>query len=331
LLSLRWNLELLLVKPFRCSPISCAEKNVTHGGVPLKAIERTEYLKSFDGTELFFRCYSPAEIASQGSKISGLILAVHGFGEHSGRYADLAAEACSKNMLFACFDLRGHGKSGPRRGDAENLHALVLDVLFVINHARSILGIQQRQDLFFGLLGHSFGGLLLTYASSVLQDTCPPVFLSSPCYRVNQTIPRWKKFAAAALPRIAPLAPVPVDIVPANISENPENNAAYLADELNLFSISARFGSVFLGSMQEEMIQRAARSVRADVTLVFAGGDKLVDPAKTRAIAPLFAKQRLRAVEIANAGHEIFNELPQFREKAVSEFHRWIDARGLVG
>jgi alpha-beta hydrolase superfamily lysophospholipase len=331
LLSVRWKLELLLVKPFRCSPISCAEKNVTHGGVPLKAVERTEYLKSFDGTELFFRCFSPAEFAASGSKTDGLILAVHGFGEHSGRYADLAAEACSKNMVFACFDLRGHGKSGPRRGDVENLHALVLDVLFVVNHARSILGLAQQQDLFFGLLGHSFGGLLVTYAASVMQHASPPVFLSSPCYRINQAVPQWKKFAAAALPRIAPRAPVPVDIVPENISENPENNAGYLADELNLFSISARFGSVFLGSMQEDMIQRAAQSVRADVTLVYAGGDKLVDPAKTRAIAPLFAKQQLRCVEIAGSGHEIFNELPRYRGKALSEFHRWIDARGRVG
>lgn len=109
------------------------------------AVERTEYLKSFDGTELFFRCFAPAGIADGESKVEGLVLAVHGFGEHSGRYADLAEQACQRNMLFACFDIRGHGKSGPRRGDVENLHALVLDVLFVVNHSRSILGIQQKK------------------------------------------------------------------------------------------------------------------------------------------------------------------------------------------
>ncbi len=297
----------------------------------MKAVERTEYLKSFDGTELFFRCFSPAGFAGQESKTQGLILAVHGFGEHSGRYADLAAEACSKNMLFACFDLRGHGKSGPRRGDVENLHALVLDVIFVVNHARTILGLQKNHDLFFGLLGHSFGGLLVTYAASVMQESCPPVFLSSPCYRIQQNVPQWKKVAAAALPRIAPLAPVPIDIVPDNISENPDNNAAYVADELNLVTLSARFGSVFLGSMQDDMVHRAAQSVRTDVTLVYAGGDKLVDPAKTKAVSSMFPKQRLRCVEIANSGHEIFNELPQYRDPAVREFCRWIDARGQIG
>jgi alpha-beta hydrolase superfamily lysophospholipase len=294
-------------------------------------VERTEYLKSFDGTELFFRCFAPAGIADAESKIEGLILAVHGFGEHSGRYSELAAEACARNMLFACFDLRGHGKSGPRRGDVENLHALVLDVLFVVNHARSILGLQQNKDLFFGLLGHSFGGLLVTYAASILQNGCPPIFLSSPCYRIYQKVPQWKKMIAATLPRLAPQTPVPVDIIPAHISENPENNTAYVADEMNLFSISARFGAVFLGSMQDDMIARAAQSIRADITLVYAGSDKLVDPAKTKAVAPLFPRGQLRTVEIAGAGHEIFNELPKYREPAIAEFNRWIDARGKVG
>lgn len=292
------------------------------------AVERTEYLKSFDGTELFFRCFAPAGIADGESKIDGLVLAVHGFGEHSGRYASLAEEVCSKNMLFACFDLRGHGKSGPRRGDVENLHAMVLDVLFVVNHSRSLLGLKQKKNLFFGLLGHSFGGLLVTYAASILQDTCPPLFLSSPLFRIQQEVPQWKRVAAAALPRLAPLAPVPIGIVPENLSENPENNASYMADELNLFSISSRFGNVFLNSVNDDMIHQAVQSLRSPVTLVFAGADKLVDPAKTRTMSSIFPKGRIRIVEISGAGHEIFNEIPTYRNQALQAFHEWIDHRG---
>ena len=295
------------------------------------AIERTEYLKSFDGTELFFRCFAPAGIADGESKVEGLILAVHGFGEHSGRYADLAEQACQHNMLFACFDLLGHGKSGPRRGDVENLHALVLDVLFVVNHSRSILGIKQSKDLFFGLFGHSFGGLLCTYAASILQDNCPALFLSSPLYRIQQQVPQWKRVAAAALPKVAPLAPVPIDIVPENLSNNPENNSSYMADELNLFNISARFGHVFLNSVDEGMIRQAIASLRTTVTLAFAQADRLVDPAKTRSLLPVFPKNCLSAHEIEGAGHEIFNELPQFKSEAMRVFSDWIENRGRCG
>lgn len=295
------------------------------------AVERTEYLKSFDGTELFFRCFAPAGIADGESKVEGLILAVHGFGEHSGRYADLAEQACQRNMLFACFDLRGHGKSGPRRGDVENLHALVLDVLFVVNHSRSILGIQQKKDLFFGLFGHSFGGLLCTYAASILQDNCPPLFLSSPLYRIKQQVPQWKKFAAAALPKLAPLAPVPIDIEPENLSNNADNNASYMADELNLFSISARFGQVFLNSVDDSMIRQAISSLRSDVTIAYAEADKLVDAGKTKSLISIFPKKCLLVHEIKGAGHEIFNELPQFKDEALEAFSQWIDKRGRCG
>jgi alpha-beta hydrolase superfamily lysophospholipase len=83
--------------------------------------------------------------------------------------------------------------------------------------------------------------------------------------------------------------------------------------------------------MQEDMVNRAAQSVRSPITLVFAGGDKLVDPARTKAVAPLFPKGRLRTLEIEGAGHEIFNELPKYRKPAVAEFVRWIEQRGMVG
>jgi alpha-beta hydrolase superfamily lysophospholipase len=155
--------------------------------------------------------------------------------------------------------------------------------------------------------------------------------LSSPLYRIQQQVPQWKRVAATALPKVAPLAPVPIDIVPDNLSNNPENNAAYMADELNLFSISARFGNVFLSSVDDAMIKQAISSLRTNVTIAFAQADRLVDPAKTRSLLPLFPKNCLNAVEIEGAGHEIFNEIPQFRSEAFKVFADWIDKRGRCG
>lgn len=286
--------------------------------------ERTEYLKSFDGTALFFRCFTPKKRENKESKIEGLILAVHGFGEHSGRYAELAAEVCNKNLAFACFDLRGHGKSGPRRGDAENLHACVLDVLFMVNHARSILGISNKNQTFFGIIGHSFGGLLVTYAASILHDSCPPLFLSSPCYRTLQIIPQWKKTVAAIVPYFAPLTPLPIGIPPENLSENVLNNTAYAADSLNLFSITARFGSIFLYSMNEAQIQNAAVSIKTPVKIVCGSLDKLVDAQKARSVFPLFQSENKSLSFIEGAGHEIFNEKAPARAVALEHLFSWI-------
>ncbi len=290
--------------------------------------ERSEFLKSFDGTDIFFRCFTPKKTEKDGAKIDGLVLAVHGFGEHSGRYAHVAEAVCSRNLAFACFDLRGHGKSGPRKGDAENLHALVLDVLFVINHARSILGLSLTTNEFFGILGHSFGGLLVTYAAAILNESCPPIFLSSPCYRVSQTVPAWKMFAARALPRVAPKLQVPVEIIPEFISENPENNQAYINDELNMFSISTRLGKIFLDSQDDSTIRNAATLVKAPVTVAHGAIDKLVDSQKTREIFPLFSASRSSLTPVEGAGHEIFNELEPARTVALNLLLKWIDNKG---
>lgn len=290
--------------------------------------ERSEFLKSFDGNDIFFRCFTPRKRDNKESKIDGLVLAVHGFGEHSGRYAEVAEAVCGKNLAFACFDLRGHGKSGPRRGDAENLHAMILDVLFVINHARAILGLTNANDIFFGILGHSFGGLLVTFAASILHDSCPPVFLSSPLYRVKQEIPGWKKIAARALPHVTPLIHVPIEIASENLSENPENNQSYMADELNLSTVTARFGQVFLASMDDTLIRNAVGLVKAPVTVVYGSADKLVDAKRTRDIFPFFNARNCSIASIEGAGHEIFNERPEARKQAIQALLAWIDNKG---
>lgn len=292
--------------------------------------ERTEVLKSFDGGDIFFRCSTKKAVNGSGEKVAGLVVAVHGFGEHSGRYGHVAEFVCNKGLAFASFDLRGHGRSGPARGDVENLQALVLDVLYVVNHAQRILGFSSRRsDFFFGILGHSYGGLLVTYAASILADSCPPIFLSSPCYRVKSKLPVWKKKAASVLPRIVPEVKVPLDVQPSVISKNPENNAAYQADALNLKEVSARYGKVFLDSLNESNIRNAISQIRAPVTICFGGDDELVDASKTEEFSHLFSGETLHVLKIDGAGHEVFNELPNFRAQAFTCLDQWLAGGGV--
>lgn len=292
--------------------------------------ERAEILKSFDGNDIFFRCFTPKKREGHEYKIEGLVLAVHGFGEHSGRYADVAEAVCARNVAFACFDLRGHGKSGPRRGDAENLHAMILDVLFVVNHARGLLGIAHKPDIFYGIFGHSFGALLVTYAASILNVSCPPLFLSSPCYRLKQKVPNWKKMVAKSLPAFLPTLPVPLQILPENLSENPTNNGAYMADELNLFNITSRMGELFLNSLDMSLIKNAIPLIKAPLKIVCGARDKLVDTAAVKECLPLFSSGQASFQEIAEAGHEIFNERDTQRQEALSLLLSWIETKGAI-
>ncbi|WP_186647595.1 alpha/beta fold hydrolase [Fluviispira vulneris] len=290
--------------------------------------ERAENIKSFDGNELFFRVYTPAKKEQRESKLDGVVLAVHGFGEHSGRYAHVARAVCSKNLAFAIFDIRGHGKSGPTRGDAENLHAMVLDVIFMTNHVKEILGLTKQKNSFFGLFGHSFGSLLATYAAAHLADSCPPLFLSSPCYGVKQNIPVWKKFLATKVAKFLPNLVAPIGIPPNSLSNNPENNEAARHDHLILTHITARMGSTFLGALDEKKIVQAIRLIRAPVTVIAASDDKLVKIEVTKKCVPYFSHNDSSFKVIEGAGHEIFNETEQCRSQAISDLLKWIEKSG---
>ncbi|KAB8036775.1 alpha/beta fold hydrolase [Silvanigrella paludirubra] len=289
--------------------------------------ERAENIKSFDGNELFFRVYTPAKKDFSESKLDGVVLAVHGFGEHSGRYPHVAKAVCAKNLAFAIFDIRGHGKSGPSRGDAENLHAMVLDVIFMTNHVKQLLGLTKQKNSFFGLMGHSFGSLLVTYAAAHLADSCPPIFLSSPCYGVKQSIPAWKRFLADKVAKFLPQIVAPIGIPPENLSNNDENNNAAREDSLILKMITARMGNTFLGAVEEKKIIQAIRLISAPVTIVAAADDKLVRLDVTKKCVPYFSHNDSTFKVIQGAGHEIFNETEQFRSQALSDLIQWTEKR----
>ena len=50
-----------------------------------------------------------------------VVCLVHGLGEHSGRYAHVAAALNDAGYALLGFDLRGHGKSGGPRGPTRPL------------------------------------------------------------------------------------------------------------------------------------------------------------------------------------------------------------------
>jgi alpha-beta hydrolase superfamily lysophospholipase len=61
-----------------------------------------------DGLTLFRRAWLPDEA-------SRVLLVVHGFGEHSGRYDELAAWFAARGCAVHALDHRGHGRSGGAR------------------------------------------------------------------------------------------------------------------------------------------------------------------------------------------------------------------------
>jgi acylglycerol lipase len=77
-------------------------------------MQRTEAtMNAFDGAQLFTRRWVPDDATPKAA-----VLLVHGVCEHSGRYERVAEALTGAGYALASFDLRGHGRSSGRRGDA---------------------------------------------------------------------------------------------------------------------------------------------------------------------------------------------------------------------
>lgn len=112
-------------------------------------------LKSLDG--IFY-----AQLWEPESEPRAVVCLAHGYGEHSGRYAHVAAQMNEAGYAFLAFDLRGHGKSHGQRGHTPSYEHLLNDLaLLFAEGARRFPA--PRKPLF--IYGHSMGGnLVLNYA-----------------------------------------------------------------------------------------------------------------------------------------------------------------------
>ncbi|MDQ3393384.1 MAG: lysophospholipase, partial [Bacteroidota bacterium] len=134
-------------------------------------------LLSRDGLEIHARYWVP-------EKPNAIICIVHGIGEHSGRYNEMALYMCSRGFTVFANDQRGHGKSGGKRGHSPSYSLLLDDVETLMKWARS-----QYPDLPLYLYGHSWGGNIV--ANFILKRKTKEVsgsILSSPWLELQMSI-----------------------------------------------------------------------------------------------------------------------------------------------
>lgn len=146
------------------------------------------HIKAIDGLKLHVRIQKPDQI---GENID-CICFVHGLGEHSGRYQELAEFFLKEGFCIVTFDLRGHGRSQGWRGHVSDYQLLMDDIrsVLVYSHAELL----PRKTI---LYGQSMGGnLVINYALRRRPMDDPAVdalVVSSPMLRTARRPPRWKE------------------------------------------------------------------------------------------------------------------------------------------
>ncbi|MEJ8821915.1 lysophospholipase [Variovorax humicola] len=267
-------------------------------------------LRRPDGESLALR-----EWTVEGTTPRAIVQITHGLGEHMGRYDHVAQRLNSWGFEVRAHDHYGHGKSSGVRGGLPSTMRLVDDLAAVVDETRRVC-----PEVPLILLGHSMGGLVA--ASFVARGVRPveALVLSSPAF--DPGLDAVQKLLVAVLPRIAPNLRVSNGINVEHISHDPAVVQAYRDDSLNHDRICGRLAS-FL-SEEGAVVQAAARHWKVPTLLLYAGADKLVNPAASKAFARATPQDGVvTATCFDGLFHEIFNEM---NAKAVfASLRSWLD------
>jgi alpha-beta hydrolase superfamily lysophospholipase len=252
-----------------------------------------------------------------GVVIRGVVIVVHGLGEHAGRYDHVARQLNAWGFAVRGYDQCGHGESGGPRGSLPTDSRLLDDLADIVDSTR--LRMSKKTPLI--LLGHSMGGLVVGRFVSLAMRPVEALIMSSPA--LDPGLSPFQKFLVSVLPKIAPNLRVGNGVKPQFISHDPAVVAAYRADPLVHDRISARLAR-FIADASAQTVAMASQWT-VPTLLLYAGDDRLLNPQGSRTFAAHAPQKMVTAVCFEDLYHEIFNELDA--APVFGALKQWLDER----
>jgi len=270
-----------------------------------------ETVTTTDGLRLYLRRHEPA--SSRGE-----ILIVHGFGEHSGRYAGLTNHLVDRNYAVTAYDHRGHGLSDGLPGHVESFAEYDEDLTRMLKSVRSR---SQVKPLF--LIGHSMGGLIALRHAARNSSTLSGAIISAPLIEVAVPVPAHKLMIARVGARMAPRMRLDNEIDPSNLSRDPEVGRAYAADPLVNRKVSAKWFAEATRAMQE-VVEWAPR-IATPLLVMHGTDDRLASVDATRRLFERVTSEDKELVVYPGYYHELFNE-PE-KQEVFERVTDWLNHR----
>lgn len=255
------------------------------------------------------------------------VVVVHGFGEHRGRYAHVAAALTAAGYGCHLFDLRGHGTSQGPRGHVRSFEAFHDDLDRVADHARRLIARTAGRRAGaprLVVLGHSLGGLIALDHEIQRPGVFAALVASSPFVAPAFAVSRLGRVVSDVVGRLLPALRVPAPLEGRWLSHDPEVVRAYGADPRVVRRIT-------LGLWREiQLAQRRLRGRPRDIRLpalfLLSGADRVVNARAASDVFRALGSMDTQLVVYDGYFHEVLNEVG--KDRVLADLLGWLDAHG---
>ncbi len=266
-----------------------------------------EFWTAPDGARLALR-RAPADRAR-----AALIL-LHGFGDHSGRYGEVATWLAARGVGVYALDQRGHGRSPGKRGHVSRFAQFLSDVAAL---RKLVAGEFAGPQL---LLGQSFGATVALRYLETSPEGIAGAILTSPFLAVAMRVPPWKVRLARLLADIRPSLPVATGLDLAHLSTDPAVGQAARSDPLYHRVMTPRAYRELRSA--QAAVTAEGRHIGVPLLFLLAGDDRIASRPASEAFArSLGGDVTVRVYD--GFFHELFHE-PQ-RARVFRDAEQWLE------
>jgi alpha-beta hydrolase superfamily lysophospholipase len=264
-----------------------------------------------DGIPLYCQAWLPA-----GPRSRAVIVNLHGLGDHSGLYPNLANYFPARGIALYAYDMRGNGRSPGQRAYIRNWQEYRDDLhRFVARVA------EWEKDAPLFLLGNSLGGLVvLDYALDHSAGLAGVIAAAPPLGRLG--VPRLLMALGRMMSRVWPRFSLEVGMDLDGLARDPSVKEMILADPLFHRRGTARLSTEVTAAV--ERVQQRADDLSVPLLLLHGSADRMVPPEGSRSF---FAKVRYpdrEFREYPGAYHALFADLDC--GAILQDLERWIEA-----
>lgn len=257
------------------------------------------------GVELFFRVMKPLRAPK------AVVIVVHGHGDHSGGMKNINESLVEHGFLVYAFDLRGHGKSGGKRGYIKSWDEFRGDL-----HEFRQLVSNNHPNLPLYIVGHSIGGLITLDYSLNFHEGLSGIIAISPA--LSYEITRFEKIGITLMGKLMP--DYSIDKKQLNRKKT-GNYAKFYADGLRHNTITPGLGRSLIQTISRVLDQ--GQSISLPLLLQYGLEDKITPPAKLKQFFYEVASSDKQLYEYPFLKHRPFDEAG--KEKFLEDVVGWLD------